>query len=129
MSQNKSPALPDVIPCGMNAEQLDVGLRILADDLVDVNAFWDDNITAFRQTLLSAIRETSDALLSPTISLSWRIELDSQLESLIQYVELADRYIERRSVSLKRYPQGLPLPEGRVRWMKRARAKRWYAGL
>ena len=83
MSQNQNPPLPDSIPCGLNVEQLDVGLRILADDLVDVNAFWDDNITAFRQTLLSAIRETSDALLSPTISLSWRIELDGQLECVV----------------------------------------------
>ena len=98
----------------LNAEQLDVGLRILNDGLVDVNSFWDENITAFRQTLLVAIRETSDAIASARTPPSLRIELENQLESLKQHVELADRYIERRSLSFERSARKLPLPELRM---------------
>lgn len=108
MSRDKVSAIPNRLLGGLNAEQLDVGLRILDHGLVDVNAFWDENVASFRQALLMAIRDTSDALLSSTISLSWRIELEGQLESLIQYVELAERYIARRSLSLKRSGQEPP---------------------
>ena len=45
--------------------------------------------------MLFAIRETSDALLSPKIPLRWRIELESQLDALVRYIKLADRYIAR----------------------------------
>lgn len=114
VAQEKIFVRPNSIVSELNAEQLDVGLRVLNDELVDVNAFWDENITAFRQTLLSAIGETSDALLSSRISLSLRIELESQLESLIQYVELADRYIARRLLSPERSAAELPLPVPRI---------------
>lgn len=73
---------------------------------IDLNGFWDENIEAFRQTVLFAIRETSDALLSTTMPLRWRLKLESELEALVQYIELADRYIERRSPS----PEFEPLP-------------------
>jgi hypothetical protein len=109
MSQGKLRVVSD-----LNPKQLDVGLRILNDGLVDVNEFWDENITAFRQTLLVAIRETSDALASDRTPLSLRIELEKQLESLIQYVELADCYIARRSLSFERSGRKLPLPELRI---------------
>jgi hypothetical protein len=49
--------------------------------------------------VLFAIRDTSEALLSPAIPLEWRIELEDQLEDLVQYIELADRYIARRFLS------------------------------
>jgi hypothetical protein len=78
-------------------EELESGLRLLSSGDVDQNAFWDENIAAFRQTVLLAIRETSDALLAPNISLRWRVEFETQLQSLAQYVELADRYIAERS--------------------------------
>jgi ABC-type uncharacterized transport system fused permease/ATPase subunit len=64
---------------------------------VDLKTFWDQNIVGFRRTVLFAIRETSEALLSPTITLRWRIELESQLEDLVRYIRLADRYIARQS--------------------------------
>lgn len=83
----------------LSIEQLEEGLRLLGRGDTDQNAFWDENIEAFRQTVLFAIRETSDALLSPRIPLRWCLELESQLEALIQYIELADRYIARRSLS------------------------------
>ena len=83
----------------MSIEQLETGLRLLDRGDVDHRAFWDANIEAFRRTVLLAIRETSDALLSPTISLHWRVELESQLEALVQYIELADRYLARRPLS------------------------------
>jgi len=80
----------------LSVEQLETGLRLLDQGDVDHKAFWDENIEAFRRTVLLAIRETSEALLSPTITLHWRVELESQLEALVQYIELADRYLARR---------------------------------
>jgi hypothetical protein len=86
---------------GLSIEQLEAGLRVMANDGFSSHDFWDEHVASFRQTVLFAIRETSDALLSPTIPLHWRIELESQLESLVQYIELADRYIAHRSLSPK----------------------------
>jgi hypothetical protein len=83
----------------LSIEQLEEGLRLLGRGDMDQNKFWDENIAAFRQTVLLAIRDTSDALLSPKIPLRWSLELESQLEALVQYIELADRYIARRFVS------------------------------
>src|SRR4051794_35111552 len=62
-------------------EDLETGLRMLGAADLDNNAFWDANIASFRQTVLFAIRETSDALLSPRITSAWRGELESQLEA------------------------------------------------
>lgn len=94
----------------LSIEQLEAGLRILDGGQSDLNAFWDENIEAFRRTVLFALRETSDALLSPTIPLRWRVELESQLDGLVQYVELADRYLARRALSRERavaeFPSG-----------------------
>jgi len=83
----------------LSIEQLEAGLRILDSRDCDLNEFWDENIEAFRRTVLLALRDTSDALLSPTIPLRWRVELESQLDGLVQYVELADRYLARRALS------------------------------
>ena len=89
-------------PPSLSIEELETGLRLLGSGDVDHNAFWDENIEAFRQTVLSAIRDTSDALLSPKITLKWRIQLEGQLEALVQYVELADRYMTQRTLSCER---------------------------
>jgi len=70
----------------------------MSDGNTDLGAFWDANIASFRQTVLFAIRETSDALLSPTITRPWKVELEAQLEELVEYIEMADRYIERRAL-------------------------------
>ncbi len=83
----------------LSIEELEAGLRLLGDGDVDHTAFWDENIEAFRQTVLLAIRDTSDALLSPRMTLRWRIELEQELEALVQYIELADRYVARRSLN------------------------------
>ena len=42
---------------------------------------------------------TTDVLLASSTPLNWRAELESQLDDLVQYVELADRYIARRLLS------------------------------
>ena len=99
MSHAKKIQLPTDGAGLLSIEQLEEGLRLLGRGDTDQNAFWDENIESFRQTVLLAIRDTSDALLSPGIPLRWCLELESQLEALVQYVELADRYIARRSVS------------------------------
>lgn len=83
----------------MSIEQLEVGLRALEGGRADLHGFWDENVAPFRQTVLLAIRETSDALLSPTIRPCWRAELEVQLDELFQYLGLADRYIESRRLS------------------------------
>jgi hypothetical protein len=78
-------------------QELEIGLRTLGRADVDTNAFWDRNIASFRQTVLFAVRETSDALLSPNVPADLRGELEGQLEALVHYVELANRYIEGQS--------------------------------
>ena len=83
-------------PAPLTIEELEIGLRLLSRGEAD-HEFWDNHIDAFRQTVLLAIRETSDALLSPRIPLKWRLELEGQLESLVRYVELANRYVEQRA--------------------------------
>ena len=91
-------------PCGvvpLSVEQLEAGLRIMKEDRTCVSAFWEENVGAFGQTVLVAICETRDALLSPTIPPRARVELEGQLEILFQYFELADRYIAGRSFTPK----------------------------
>ena len=80
-------------------EELETGLRLLGRGTMHQNAFWDANIEAFRRTALFSIRETSDALLSPRITPQWRNLLQRQLECLVQYIELADRYLARRQAA------------------------------
>ena len=77
-------------------EELESGLRLLRRGDVDLRAFWEDNIIGFRQTVLLAIRDTSDALLSPNISRRWRLELEGQLEALVRYLKFADDFIALR---------------------------------
>ena len=93
MPHGKNPRKPNGSAAPLSIEELETGLRILVDGNVDQNGFWDENITAFRQTVLLAIRETSDALLSPSITLHWREELESQLRHLLRHLELANRHI------------------------------------
>jgi hypothetical protein len=83
----------------LSIEQLEAGLRLLGRAGVDRDAFWDEHIDAFRRTVLFAIRETSDALLSPGIPIRWIVQLEGQLETLMRHIKLADSYIARRSVS------------------------------
>lgn len=82
----------------LSIERLEAGLRVLNARDVDLNCFWDENVSSFRQSVLLAIRETTDALLSPTISTHWRAQFERELDALIKYLELADRYIARRKV-------------------------------
>jgi hypothetical protein len=99
---SKEPKLPapDIEP--LDIEQLEAGLRILNTVEVNLNAFWDENIASFRQTVLLSIRDTTDALLSPTITLYWRARFEHELEALIRYLELADLYIARRGLKFGR---------------------------
>ena len=104
-------------PRVLSIDQLEAGLRVMDSGDSNLNAFWDANISDFRQTVLFAIRETSDALLSARISLRWQIELESQLETLVRYIQLADRYISRRSItpeeSARRFSPELVSSHGR----------------
>jgi hypothetical protein len=77
--------------------ELEVGLRILGGAEAKQKTFWDENIVRFRQTVLLAIRDTSDALLERSITQPWRMELEGQLDELIQYLELANRYVANRA--------------------------------
>src|SRR4051794_34229634 len=89
----------------LSIEQLEAGLRVLADVKTEQNDFWDENLDAFRQTLLLAIRETSDALLTPRISEPWRVELERQLSELVSFMELTDHWLfacEPGSVAARR---------------------------
>ena len=90
MSNTRSYLKPSGDGGPLSLQELEAGLRILMDDTVDQSRFWHHKIVAFRQTLLFAIRETSDALLSPTISPRWRAELEKQLPLLLHYYEFAN---------------------------------------
>jgi hypothetical protein len=85
------------VPRIFTVEELETGLRMLGRADLDQNLFWDANIASFRKTVLFAIRETSDALLSAKIASAWRSELESQLETLVQYLDLSERYVRRRA--------------------------------
>ena len=92
----------------LTIEELETGLRTMDGDDVDLRAFWDTNIDSFRQTILLAIRETSESLCSSNIPLRWRATLESQLEDLVRYLELANRYMARRPVSFERVLKSYP---------------------
>lgn len=98
----------------LSVEQLEAGLRVLNSVDVSLDDFWDEHIASFRQTVLLAIRETSDALLSPSIALRWRVQFESQLEALVEYLKLADRYIARRRIANGPKVVKFRLPERRV---------------
>ena len=118
----------------LSIEELEAGLRTLDSSDVELSAFWDENIAAFRQTVLIAIRDTSDALLSPSMPLNWRLELEGQLEALVKYLELADRYMARRRSDRERIverprprpPASLPrLRKSSRRRLPHAPSSRW----
>jgi hypothetical protein len=106
---SRLPASEDPDPCAATSShatfsiaELEIGLRLMGRADVGRNAFWDENIVGFRQTVLLAIRDTSHALLAPTVNPQWRVQLESQLEVLVQYIELADRYVAERSRTMLR---------------------------
>ena len=86
----------------LSIEQLEAGLQIL--DAVEINtrSFWEQHAESFRLTVLLAIRETSDALLTPTLPPGWRAGLENDLEDLVGYLELANRYLAQRAISRER---------------------------
>ena len=99
MPQGKSPRRPSRTTDPLTIEELEAGLRIMDANEAGRNDFWDENLDAFRRTVLLAIRDTSDALLSPRITRRWRLELKCQLLDLFEYLDLADRCLSRRSLS------------------------------
>ena len=84
-------------PAAFTIAELESGLRSLDEGDLDEVSFWDEHIGAFRQTVLVAIRDTSDALLSAEMPYAWRLELESQLIDLLDHLELANRYLAVRS--------------------------------
>lgn len=83
-------------------EELEAGLHIVDSLDASLTSFWDRNIASFRQTVLIAIGETSEALRLSGIPHHWRVEFEGQLEVLVKYLELADRYMARRLLSCER---------------------------
>lgn len=79
----------------LSIEQLETGLIVLDEGMLDDDAFWNENMAAFRETVLVAIGETSVALMSPATPRRWRLLLRQQLDDLNRYVELAEGYITR----------------------------------
>ena len=61
-------------------------------------AFWDETVAQYRQTILVAFRETSDALVAQQTLAARRAALETQVRSLRAAVELANvRYREGRA--------------------------------
>ena len=92
----------------LSIEELETGLRSMDGENIDLKAFWDKNVASFRQTILLAIRDTSDSLCACNVPLRWRATLENQLEDLVRYLELANRYMDRRSVNLGRALKSSP---------------------
>ena len=90
MAHWKVPADP------LSIEQLETGLILLDEGMLDDDEFWNANIAAFRETVLVAIGETTVALMSPATPQRWRLLLRRQLDELERYAELADSYVTRR---------------------------------
>jgi hypothetical protein len=81
----------------LEIEQLEAGLRMFDQADFEPAAFWDDNVATFKQTLLVALRETTDALASNGIRVGRRADLKEQIKALQRFVELADRYVAMRA--------------------------------
>ena len=79
----------------LTVEELEVGLLELGSQGQD--GFWEDHVEVFRDTILAAIRETSDVLRAEGVPPKWRSELNRQLRAMHDYVEVADLYLARRS--------------------------------
>ena len=91
--------VPPKTPQGvLSIEQLEAGLRMMDRAGSNLQGFWDDHVVSFRQTILLAICETTEALLSAATPPKWRRELEIELDDLVQYLELANRYIARRAL-------------------------------
>jgi hypothetical protein len=82
--------LPAVAP--LSVEELEIGLLRGAG-----GAFRDEHVEAFRETVIAAIRETSDLLRTEDMPPRWRARLDRQVRHMRHYVEIADLYLARRS--------------------------------
>ena len=80
----------------LSIEQLETGLVVLDQGMLDDDEFWKANIAAFRETVLVAIGETTVALMSPATPQRWRALLREQLDELERYAGLADSYVTRR---------------------------------
>lgn len=89
----------------MTIEELETGLRRLNQRPAGDFTFWDENIVAFRQTVLVAIRETVEMLASGSIPADSWIELEKQGLLLRRYLKLADDYL--RSRNRTRMPIGM----------------------
>ena len=85
------------LPAPLTIAELESGLRALDTGDLDQLAFWDEHAAAFKQTVLVAIRDTSEALLAVQMPSEWRAELEEQLKALLGYLELTDRYVATRS--------------------------------
>lgn len=111
MTQRKTASPLGAIADPLGIEQLEAALRQLGNADFDPDAYFDEHIEAFRQTVLLAIRETADAMLLTSIPPHWRVELEGQLAMLGRCLELADRYRKLRSLSRGRPTPAFPPPQ------------------
>ena len=79
----------------LSVAELELGL--LESSVDSPTEFWDGHVEAFRDTVVAAMRETADILVSEDVPQRWRTRLDRQLENMRTYVELADYYLSRRA--------------------------------
>ena len=74
----------------LTIEELETGLR-------SGGAFGDENVEAFRDTVIAAIQETSALLLDEDMPTRWREQLGRQVRHMRRYVEIADLYLARQN--------------------------------
>jgi len=82
--ESQSPARPEAT--ALTIGELEQGLHALKQVETDRTDFWAENGSAFRETVLLAIRETSDALQLDDMPPGLRAELEGQLAWLRVYL-------------------------------------------
>jgi hypothetical protein len=75
----------------LGIDELEAGLSRL--NVPGNEGFWDENVEAFRRTVIAAIRETCEILENEEMPERWREQLNRQVEAMRNYVGVADLYL------------------------------------
>ena len=86
MFEQPAPKRPFHAPAALTIAELEAAVQMAPTD-----DFWSDRLPAFRQTVIVAIRETSDALSSQTMAPRRRAELEDQLVVLRGLLIISDQ--------------------------------------
>ena len=81
-------------------EELESRLSQLDRGKISSDSFWAENLTAFRDTLLFAINESSE-MLAGKLPHRHRRELAGQIDALRRYMTIVDGHIAQRGAAAR----------------------------